>query len=90
MVDDGCDISLTRVKVGLAEVRTADDGGNFPREEAAAKEAFDAGTAPDGNDGACVVTAAPLRLTTEVKDELGDWERGVCLTGADTIVLTGN
>jgi len=90
LIVDGCDISPTRVKVGLPEVRTADDGENLPREDAAAKEALDTGTAPDGNEGACVVTVAPLRLTTDVKDELGDWERGVCLTGADTMVLTGS
>lgn len=78
------------MKVGLPELSTADDGENFPSEETADKEAFDVGTAPDGKEGACVVTVAPLRLITEVNDELGDWERGVCLTGADTMVLTGS
>jgi len=73
------------VNVGLPEVRTADDAGNFPRDEPAANDAL-----PGGKDGACVVMAVPLRLITEVNDELGDWERGVCLTGADTIVLTGS
>lgn len=78
------------MKEGLPEVRTADDGESFPSEEAADKDVLEADTAPDGKEGACVVTAAPLRLTTEVNEELGDCERGVCLTGADTMVLTGS
>ena len=90
---EGCVASpATRVNVCRSEVRTADDAGNFPKEEDVVREAAaaaDAGTILDAKDGACVVTAVPLRLITEVNDELADWDRGVCLTGADTMVLTG-
>lgn len=60
------------MKEGLPEVRTPDDGENFPSEETADKDVFDVDTAPDGKEGACVVTVAPLRLTTEVNEELDD------------------
>lgn len=68
---EGCVNSPTRVNVALLGVGAADDTENFPR-EVAERDALDAGMAPGGKVGACVVTVDPLRLTTEVNEELGD------------------
>jgi len=82
--------SPPRVYVGLTELRGVDDDGIFPRDEDVVKDALDAENTPVGSDVACVDTEVPFRLTKEVNEELGDCESDVCLTGADTRVLTGS
>lgn len=78
------------VIVGLLEVRGVDDVVNFLRGEVVVVVVFEVGMVFGGRDGVCVVIVVFLRFIKEVNEEVGDWERGVCLIGVDMRVLIGS